>query len=154
MKIKKIRKLEKLEPTWDIEVNDVHEYLLSNGVVSHNTSSLFLKNATESTEPVKQLTATKTGTYTCKQFVPQIRKYGMYYQTAWEIPNSILLKHAQIRQIFLDQAQSINTYSDNPQSAFETMRTIIEANKLGLKTLYYLNMQKGEIHEACENCSS
>jgi len=143
---------------WEQLREDIMKYGIrfatSSSIAPGATNSLFLKNATESTEPVKQLTATKTGTYTCKQFVPQIRKYGMYYQTAWEIPNSILLKHAQIRQMFLDQAQSINTYSDNPQSAFETMKTIIEANKLGLKTLYYLNMQKGEIHEACENCSS
>lgn len=39
MKIKKINK-SSIKPTWDIEVNDVHEYLLSNGCVSHNTASI------------------------------------------------------------------------------------------------------------------
>lgn len=39
MKIKKIRKGEVL-PTWDIEVEGVHEYLTGNGCVSHNTSSI------------------------------------------------------------------------------------------------------------------
>ena len=153
MKIKSIKKVG-VEPTWDIEVDEVHEYLLDNGCVSHNTSSLFLINGTESTEPVKQLVANKTGTYSCKQFVPNIRKWGMNYQLAWEIPNKVLYKHAAIRQIFIDQGQSINSYTDNPQSAFETFKDIIQANLLGLKSLYYLNMKKGEIHEACENCSS
>lgn len=39
MKIKKIRKGDVL-PTWDIEVEEVHEYLTGNGCVSHNTSSI------------------------------------------------------------------------------------------------------------------
>ena len=153
-KIKSIKKLDELQSTWDIEVEEVHEYLLENGVVSHNTSSLYLRNGTEGIEPVKDLVSTKTGTYTCKQFVPEIRKYGLYYQTAWEIPNEVLLKHAQIRQIFLDQGQSVNTYTDNPQSAYETIESIIYAYQYGLKSLYYLNMKKGEVHEVCESCSS
>jgi ribonucleoside-diphosphate reductase alpha chain len=41
MKIAKITKQTEKVPTWDIEVNDVHEYVLDNGVVSHNTSSIF-----------------------------------------------------------------------------------------------------------------
>lgn len=39
MKIKNIRKGNIL-PTWDIEVNDVHEYLTGNGCVSHNTANI------------------------------------------------------------------------------------------------------------------
>ena len=39
MKIKSIKK-SGIKPTWDIEVNDVHEYLLENGCVSHNTASI------------------------------------------------------------------------------------------------------------------
>lgn len=44
MKIKKITKTGEIEPTWDIEVNDVHEYVLPNGCVSHNTSSILGNN--------------------------------------------------------------------------------------------------------------
>ncbi len=143
---------------WELLREDIKEYgvrfATHFAIAPGATSSLFLINGTESTEPVKQLVATKTGTYTCKQFVPNIKKWGMNYQLAWEIPNEILYKHAVIRQMFLDQAQSINSYTDNPQSAYETIKDIINANKLGLKSLYYLNMKKGEVHEACENCSS
>lgn len=39
MKIKTIKK-SGVKPTWDIEVNDVHEYLLENGCISHNTASI------------------------------------------------------------------------------------------------------------------
>ena len=117
------------------------------------TSSLILPEGSEGIEPVKQLIATKTGTYTCKQFVPKIKKYGMNYEVAWDIPNITLLKLAQIRQIFIDQGQSINTYTKSPNSAYDTFKDIVEAERLGLKSLYYLNMPKGEI-EICENCQS
>ena len=39
MKIKKLKK-SGIKATWDIEVNEVHEYLLENGCVSHNTASI------------------------------------------------------------------------------------------------------------------
>ena len=39
MKIKTIKK-SGVKPTWDIEVNDVNEYLLENGCISHNTASI------------------------------------------------------------------------------------------------------------------
>lgn len=40
MKIKSIKKLEEKQMTVDIEVEDTHTYQLSNGMVSHNTSSI------------------------------------------------------------------------------------------------------------------
>jgi len=149
---------QKQKDRWEELRKDIKEYGVRFGThfatAPGSTSSLFLINGTESTEPVKQLVANKTGTYSCKQFVPNIRKWGINYQLAWEIPNNVLYKHAAVRQIFIDQGQSINSYTDNPQSAFETFKDIIQANLLGLKGLYYLNMKKGEIHDACENCSS
>ena len=48
MKVTKISR-GSLKPTWDISVEEVHEFLLSNGCVSHNTSSIYGNQA--STEP-------------------------------------------------------------------------------------------------------
>lgn len=48
MKIKSIKK-SGINPTWDIEVPDGHEYLLENGCVTHNTSQILGNN--ESFEP-------------------------------------------------------------------------------------------------------
>lgn len=44
MRIRKIINSD-VNPTWDLEVNDVHEYLLENGCVSHNTSSILGREA-------------------------------------------------------------------------------------------------------------
>lgn len=40
MKIKSITKRNEVLPTWDIDVNESHSYLLANGVISHNTSQI------------------------------------------------------------------------------------------------------------------
>ncbi|MFO0007557.1 MAG: hypothetical protein ACK559_41225, partial [bacterium] len=39
MKIKKITKLDEVQPVWDIEVDEVHHYITENGCVSHNSSA-------------------------------------------------------------------------------------------------------------------
>lgn len=43
MKVKSIS-VGSIQPTWDIEVPNGHEYLMANGCVSHNTSSFILGN--------------------------------------------------------------------------------------------------------------
>lgn len=44
MKITKIEKSTELKPTWDIEVQEVHEFLTHNGLVTHNTSQILGNN--------------------------------------------------------------------------------------------------------------
>jgi len=39
--------------TYDIEVDDVHSYILENGIVSHNTTSLIMGNISPSIEAIK-----------------------------------------------------------------------------------------------------
>lgn len=43
IKVKKIEILEKKESVYDINVNDVHHYILDNGIITHNTMDLFPK---------------------------------------------------------------------------------------------------------------
>jgi ribonucleoside-diphosphate reductase alpha chain len=50
MRIKKITKLGK-EHTWDISVPGAEHYIMSNGVVSHNSSSIIMGNTSPSIEP-------------------------------------------------------------------------------------------------------
>ena len=80
--------------------------------------------STEGIEPVKEVLATKVGTYTAKQFVPGLREFGMNYEIAWDISNKRLIDLAAIRQIFLDQGQSVNLYYKNPESAFEVVKIL------------------------------
>jgi ribonucleoside-diphosphate reductase alpha chain len=142
-----------IEPTWDIEVEDVHEFALDNGCVSHNTSSLAL-SFTESAEPIRALKINKEGTYTLPFLAPNLTRNRPYYETCWQVDNKTLIKLAAIRQKFVDQSQSTNIYFEKIESAFELLEVIMLAEKLGIKSLYYLNTAKaGEVEPPCENCS-
>ena len=44
IKIKSIKKQNQERSTWDLEVPEKHEYLLENGIVSHNTSQIMGNN--------------------------------------------------------------------------------------------------------------
>jgi len=115
------------------------------------TSSLII-NATEGIEPVSKILSEKTGTYSTKQIVPGILEYGMSYELAADIPTAALYELAAIRQKYLDQGQSVNTYAKDPESAYEVIKDIIYAESIGLPTLYYL--QSSTALEGCESCGS
>lgn len=48
-----ILRTSEIMPTFDIEVPDTHSYILENGVVTHNSSSIILGNTSPSIEPFK-----------------------------------------------------------------------------------------------------
>ena len=117
------------------------------------TSSLVL-NFTEGIEPIREFKIVKEGTYNIPFLAPNLAQNRPYYEKAWEIPTEQLLYLAAVRQKFLDQSQSLNLYEKNPESAFSIIKTIILAEELGIKSLYYLNtLKKGEIEEECEGCT-
>jgi len=116
------------------------------------TSSLVL-NFTEGIEPIREFKIVKEGTYNIPFLAPNLVKNRPFYERAWEVPTEQLLYLAAVRQKFLDQSQSLNLYERDPESAFNIIRTIVLAEKLGIKSLYYLNtLKKGEVEE-CESCS-
>lgn len=146
MKIVKINKNSKAEATWDVEVPDGHEYILPNGVVSHNTSSQIL-NSTNGIEPIRSLVtrkASKDGVLT--QVAPESEKLKNKYDILWEqqTPQGYL-EVCAVLQKYIDQGISANT-SYNPQlfdnarvPMMQVLKDILTAYKLGLKSLYYSN---------------
>ncbi len=142
------------EETWDIEVPVTHEYLLSNGCVSHNTSALLMKS-TEGIEPIRQLVSLKTGTYSCKQLAPNLTTLRQDYDIAWNINSNAMIKLASVRQRFICQSQSFSTYyKDRQESAVEVLGDIVYAESQGVKSLYYAHTPKEDEEEiGCESCS-
>lgn len=149
-------KIEKIESssahTWDIEVADVHEYFLSNGCVSHNTSGKAI-NAIESIEPIHDLFYKEEGTTTVPTIVPNFKKNNRYYKRAFECDQYALLKNAAVRQKWLDQAQSVNLYVARPDSLMELTGLHMYGFKYGMKTFYYLKQQKSSEEEVCGSCT-
>ncbi len=116
------------------------------------TSSL-VTGFTESIEPIRELQVTKEGTYNLPFIVPNLKENRQYYERAWDISAKTILILAAVRQKFLDQAQSLNLYNAQPDSAYDILQEIILAEKLGLKSLYYFNSLKKNNEEQCENCA-
>jgi len=116
------------------------------------TSSIII-GATEGIEPVVNMVSEKTGTYSNKQLAPDLANLRGKYELAFDIPTKALYDLAAVRQRYLDQGQSVNTYITNTESAYEILSDIIYAEKVGLKSLYYLQSKNTEV-EVCESCSS
>lgn len=150
MKITNIE--ESFSHTWDIEVDEVHEYFLSNGCVSHNTSGKAI-NSIESTEPVHDFFYKEEGTITIPTVVPNFRVNNRYYKRAFECDQFALLKNAAVRQKWIDQSQSVNVYISTPDSLKEMSDLHIYGFNLGLKTYYYQKQQKSGDDYACESCT-
>lgn len=115
-----------------------------------STSSL-IGNLTEGIEPVERLISEKTGTYSTKQVAPELATIGMNYELANDVPTKSLYDLAAVRQRYLDQGQSINTYPKDNSSAYEIISDIIYADDQGLNSLYYLKSVTTQICEGCES---
>lgn len=145
--------------TYDIEVPDVHEYILSNGVVSHNTSS-DLSNSTSGLDLPRDFVTTKTSkSGPVKQVVPNFSRGSSYYTLAEEVDNITYLNMISKFAMYQDQSISTNIYwskkdldEDGRFPIKKLIRILILANKLGFKTLYYSNyiMDENEEKPGCE----
>lgn len=160
MKIMKIRKV-KPEHTWDVSTN-TDDYILSNGIISHNTSSQ-IANATNGIEPPRGLVSIKQSKDgIIKQVVPEVDKYRYNYPLLWNLPNNTgYLLLTAIMQKFVDQSISANTnydpskFKDGKVPLSQMLKDLLLAYKYGIKTLYYHNTRDGanDIQESNDNCA-
>lgn len=146
MKIAKIKKNETPVATWDVTVPDGNEYLLPNGVVSHNTSSQ-ISNSTSGIEPVRSLVTRKDSKDgVLSQVVPELAKLKNKYDLLWDqtSPQGYLFVCA-VMQKYIDQSISANTsynqthYPNNRVPMDVLLKDLLIAYKYGIKNLYYNN---------------
>lgn len=109
-------------------------------------------NATESIEPIQNLFYKEDGKINLPTLVPNIKNWK-YYKIAQDCDQYMLIKAAAIRQMYLDQAQSINIYFKKVTSLKEFSLFHFWAFELGIKTFYYCKTLKEELEEICESCS-
>ncbi len=109
-------------------------------------------NATESIEPIQNLFYKEDGKINLPTLVPNIQNWK-YYKVAQDCDQYMLIKAAAIRQMYLDQAQSINVYFKKITSLKEFSLFHFWAFELGIKTFYYCKTLKEELEEICESCS-
>lgn len=98
MKIKSIKK-SGVKPTWDIEVNDVHEYLLENGCVSHNTASILGNEAScEAQTSNLYVRRVLSGEFIIvnKYLVKELVKLGIWSES---VKNKIIANNGSVQNI-------------------------------------------------------
>ena len=73
------------------------------------------------------------------------------FKTAIELDQQWVIEHAADRQVFIDQAQSLNLFFPSVTSKNVLHKVHLDAWKRGLKTLYYLRTEK---HSGSESINS
>ncbi|WP_367108822.1 class 1a ribonucleoside-diphosphate reductase subunit alpha [uncultured Psychrobacter sp.] len=145
---------EPLHLDWEGLRTDITEHGLRNSTLTAlmpSETSSQIANATNGIEPPRGLVsikASKDGIL--KQVVPEIEKLRGQYELLWQMPNNDgYLKLVAIMQKFVDQSISANTnydpvrYEGGRVPMKILLKDLLNAYKLGVKTLYYHNTRDG-----------
>lgn len=133
--------------TMDIDVPDVHHYILSNGVVSHNSS--ISGATTNGIYPVRAFHMNKSNeTMSISYVVPDSTKLKDYYEIAWDVKPDALTNFYAVIQKWTDQAISADRYrkiiGDEKVTASEMLTGFFRRHKYGVKQSYYQNVMTGK----------
>jgi ribonucleoside-diphosphate reductase alpha chain len=149
MKVKRINRDAGVEHTWDISTN-TETYVLSNGSISHNTSSQIV-NSTNGVEPPRALVSFKQSKHgSLAQVVPGIHHLKNKYDLLWNQPTPAgYLMVMAVLQKFIDQSISVNTsynpanYPEGEIPYSQIVKDLFMFYKYGGKCLYYANTFDG-----------
>ncbi|WP_430737166.1 class 1a ribonucleoside-diphosphate reductase subunit alpha [Psychrobacter sp. VH5] len=145
---------EPLHLDWESLRQEITEHGLRNSTLTAlmpSETSSQIANATNGIEPPRGLVsikASKDGIL--KQVVPEIDKLKGQYELLWQMPNNDgYIKLVSIMQKFVDQSISANTnydpvrYEGGRVPMKILLKDLLNAYKLGVKTLYYHNTRDG-----------
>lgn len=145
---------EPLHLDWESLRQEITEHGLRNSTLTAlmpSETSSQIANATNGIEPPRGLVsikASKDGIL--KQVVPEIATLKDQYELLWQMPNNDgYLKLVAIMQKFVDQSISANTnydpvrYEGGRVPMKILLKDLLNAYKLGVKTLYYHNTRDG-----------
>lgn len=145
---------EPLHLDWETLRSEITTHGLRNSTLTAlmpSETSSQIANATNGIEPPRGLVsikASKDGIL--KQVVPEIDKLKGQYELLWQMPNNDgYLKLVAIMQKFVDQSISANTnydpvrYEGGRVPMKILLKDLLNAYKLGVKTLYYHNTRDG-----------
>lgn len=150
---------EKWEELRDSVVKDGMRHIVLSAVPPAATSS-DLSNSTSGLDLPRDFVTTKTSkSGPVKQVVPNFGKGSSYYTLAEEVDNIAYLNMVSKFVMYQDQSISTNVYwskkdldEDGRFPIKKLIKVLIQANKLGFKTLYYSNyiMDESEDKPGCE----
>lgn len=133
--------------TLDIEVDEVHQYILENGIVSHNSS--LSSGTTNGLYPIRNSWLIKTNDELATLYVvPEYEKYAKWYSIVWDMASVDVIKGYGIFQKWTDQGISADIWKVVPGatklSSTELMKDFFATVKYGVKSRYYINSKTGK----------
>ncbi|MCB5190033.1 ribonucleoside-diphosphate reductase subunit alpha [Methylobacillus arboreus] len=145
---------EALQLDWEQLRKDIVAHGLRNSTLTAlmpSETSSQIANATNGIEPPRGLVSVKQSKDgILRQVVPEIERLRGRYQLLWTLPNNDgYLKLVGIMQKFVDQSISSNTNYDPKRfeggkvPMKQLLKDLLQAYKLGVKTLYYHNTRDG-----------
>jgi ribonucleoside-diphosphate reductase alpha chain len=161
---------EPLHLDWETLRTEITTHGLRNSTLTAlmpSETSSQIANATNGIEPPRGLVsikASKDGIL--KQVVPEIDKLKNQYELLWQMPNNDgYLRLVAVMQKFVDQSISANTnydpvrYEGGRVPMKILLKDLLNAYKLGVKTLYYHNTRDGandaqaDMEDDCAGCA-
>ena len=137
MKIKKITKLDEVQPVWDIEVDEVHHYITENGCVSHNSSAK-ITGSFEMTEPAHSALFNRRVIggeilIVNKYLINDFEKLGVWSE---ELKNEIIMNEGSIQNV------NFNNYLDVEDKNYNKKVKRIEFLIQKYKTIWEISQRE------------
>lgn len=143
---------------WNKLKDEVKYFGLRNGylfAVAPNGSTATISGTSEGIDPVMSRfwLEEKKGSIVPKTAPNLSWENYWYYNSAYNIDQSLCIKINGIRQRHIDQGQSFNLYITADYTMRQIMNLYILGWKCGLKSIYYVRSKSLTVEE-CESCSS
>lgn len=147
---------------YDQRWRDLSKSIKENGIrngyliaIAPTGSTSHISDSTAGIDPVfaKYWSEEKKGVHLPKT-APNLNDDNYWlYKEAHNIDQQWSIKACQIRQRYIDQAQSFNLYITPETSAKEILEMYMECWRRNIKTIYYIRNKSLEVNE-CTSCSS
>ena len=127
-------------------------YLLA---IAPTSSTSIIAGTTAGTDPVMKrfFLEEKKGAMLPRVAPSLSDKTFWIYKSAYLIDQTWSIRAAGIRQLHIDQSQSLNLYITNDFTMKQVLNLYLLAWECGVKTVYYVRSKSLEVEE-CESCAS
>lgn len=129
--------------------------------IAPTASSATAIGVLESIEPILKPSYSIEGSIDGTVVVPEYNELHEYYELAYLIDQKMLILNSAVRQLWIDQSQSVNLYIAEENRKYDyIMELLLLANRLGVKTSYYLNSDKDDLDvvrnldKHCDSCGA
>lgn len=143
---------------WSKLSKDIKKYGMRNGylmAIAPNGSTATIAGTTEGVDPIMSrfFLEEKKGSIIPKTAPGLCADNFWYYNSAYNVDQSLCVEINGIRQRHIDQGQSFNLYITTDYTMSQIMKLYIKACKCNVKSIYYVRSKSLSV-EDCDSCSA